>query len=97
MFEFERHMNTRVGRGWDLTPGLITDWRKKMTRIFIAALVAWLVLPASADQVTIEPVKDNTLIENEDGLVSNALGPIFAGKIGPNGGFANLRASAAPL
>ncbi|MGI9591909.1 MAG: multicopper oxidase domain-containing protein, partial [Myxococcota bacterium] len=39
-----------------------------------------------AASVTIEPVKDNSLIENAGGGRSNALGPLFTGRTGLSGG-----------
>jgi len=44
-------------------------------------------LPIFQDgSVTLEPVKDNTLIEENSGALSNGTGPIFAGRVGPFGG-----------
>jgi hypothetical protein len=48
---------------------------------------------AVADSVTINPVKDNTLIDSAAGPASNALGSIFSGRTGPMlGGERRLRA-----
>ena len=49
----------------------------------------WFVLfpPQSTgqDQFVLEPIKDNTLIEDFSGEVSNGAGPfVFAGRVGPN-------------
>lgn len=46
-----------------------------------------------AGTVSLTPIKDNTLIENPTGLVSNAINDgIFSGRTGPLGGGARLRA-----
>jgi hypothetical protein len=50
-----------------------------VTRLLACALAA-LGLSAFADQVTLEPLKDNTLIERVDGASSNGGGPVFAGR-----------------
>ncbi len=53
-----------------------------MTRLLAFTLAAAIGLAAAADQVTIEPSKDNTLIEDTNGEFSNGSGPgIFAGRI----------------
>src|SRR5262245_51726133 len=45
------------------------------------SLVA-LTSPAAADTATLNPSKDNTLIESATGALSNALGDIFVGRTG---------------
>ena len=55
--------------------------------------IAVISISAPADTITLNPIKDNTLIEpvaiapNN----SNALGSIFSGRLGSNGNFAKLR------
>lgn len=53
-----------------------------------AALLAALCLtaPGLADTVDLTSSKDNTLIEVAGGASSNALGDVFAGRVGPFGG-----------
>ncbi|MCH7872442.1 MAG: hypothetical protein IID33_12150, partial [Planctomycetes bacterium] len=92
MFEVTEHMYVMGRPGLELPACTVAYWKKKMTRIVDAALLAFLALPAWADQVTIEPVKDNTLIERSDGSRSNALGPIFAGRTNQSPGASIRRA-----
>lgn len=66
-----------------------------MTRIVNWALVTGLALTTWADQVTIEPIKDNTLIQRADGSRSNAGGPIFAGRTRERVGLSIRRACVA--
>jgi spore coat protein A len=52
----------------------------------MVALAFLIPTGAGAASVTIEPVKDNSLIEDAGGAVSNGLGPLFIGRTGANGG-----------
>jgi len=47
---------------------------------------ALLPATAGAGMVTLEPIKDNSLIEDGSGAVSNGAGPLFIGRTGANGG-----------
>jgi hypothetical protein len=59
----------------------MADRRQWPARRYAAALgVACLVSAAGADVVSMEPSKDNTLYESEEGVFSNGKGAIFAGR-----------------
>jgi hypothetical protein len=62
---------------------------KRQPRYVICCAAALLLTPfAPADQVIIEPAKDNTLYEDSNGALSNGAGEyFFAGKTGANAGF----------
>lgn len=55
---------------------------RKFPIICASAAAAALATPARADTVTINPDQDNTLIQEPDGLLSNALGDVFIGRTG---------------
>jgi hypothetical protein len=64
--------------------------------ILLCLLVTWLFaigfcttssVFAQSQQVTLNPSKDNTLFEDDNGSLSSGAGPgLFVGRIGPNGG-----------
>jgi hypothetical protein len=61
----------------------LEDTVRSLSRIAIAACALLILasLPASADSVALNPVKDNTLYESPDGSLSNGAGAnMFAGK-----------------